>query len=447
MQSLELNDRNFAVAVGGELRSVRPSGIAVVNAHGALQGAAAWTQLRRAPNAVSTRHFSDIARHRATSATFELAVRELREIALDVSGPILGAVSARFDQQALGELLAIARSAGLELAGFIDAAVVGVARTGTTRSALVLDVGLYESSVTLVDASSGVRMRRNAVASVGWMDLLEGWLELAAEAMVKRTRFDPLHDGEHEQQIFDALIGDARIALRDGSVNVRVQKGDEVVQVQLALDQFVNAAAPFHAELLRVLQELRPPGALLDLLVPSALLELPGGGAALAGFAGCELIAVDDGAIATAASLLDAPESPERDCVRYFKRLPQGVLTGEARGFARRGVISTGAGRSPTHLLFGGDALLISTQPLIIGRAPGTDVRGVSLAEGMAGVSRCHCSVVRDGNDAVVLIDHSAHGSYVNGERVRGRARLAAGDRLRVGTPGVELSLIRVGEA
>jgi pSer/pThr/pTyr-binding forkhead associated (FHA) protein len=45
----------------------------------------------------------------------------------------------------------------------------------------------------------------------------------------------------------------------------------------------------------------------------------------------------------------------------------------------------------------------------------------------------------------VVLDDHSRHGTFVNGERDAGRARLRAGDRLRIGDPGVELSLISVG--
>jgi uncharacterized membrane protein len=449
MHSLELNDRSLAIASDGEPGNLRPAGIAVAGAAGAgLYGQAAWAQLRRTPGAISTRHFSDLARHRATPASFELAVRELREVAASATNPLLVVLSTRFDQQALGELLSVARAAEIEVAGFLDAAVVSVAALGTTRSALVLDAGLYESSVTLVDATAGARMRRSAVAQLGYMDLLERWLDLAAEAMVKRTRFDPLHDGEHEQQIFDALPGNARASLRDGSATIVVDTGAEPVQVQLALDQFANAAAPVYAELQRALQELRPPGALLDLVVPSALLELPGFASSLSGFAGCELIGVPDGFAAVAASLLPAPALPERDSVRYFKRLPPGSFPVPVEGCERRGAIAAGAGRSPTHLLFEGDALPIRDQPLVIGRAPAQGERGLALPEGMAGVSRRHCSLVRDGDtDAVVLIDHSTHGSYVNGERVQARARLAAGDRLRIGTPGVEMSLIRVDAA
>jgi FHA domain len=443
MQGIELNDRSLALAQEGELRSVRPCGVTVAGS--VVSGASAWTQLRRAPSAVSTRHFSDIARHRATPATFELAVRELRELAGENGATPLVALAARFDTRALGELLSIARAANIEVAGFIDSAVLCAARLGITRSALVLDCGLYESSATLVEGGAGVRMRRSAVAQIGYMDLLERWLQLAAEAMVKRTRFDPLHDGDHEQQIFAALPDNARAALRDGGATVEVRKGEESVTVQLALDQFASAAAPVYAELLRALQELRPPGSLLDLVVPAQWLALPGFAAALAPFAGCELIAVDDGFAAVAASLLPAPERNERDSVSYVKRLAPASLAAASTGFRRHGAIAAGVGRNPTHVLFEGSALPILAQALVIGRAPGSSERAITLPEGLAGVSRRHCSLLRDSDgDTVLLIDHSTHGSYINGERVQARARLVAGDRLRIGTPGVDLSLIRV---
>jgi pSer/pThr/pTyr-binding forkhead associated (FHA) protein len=42
----------------------------------------------------------------------------------------------------------------------------------------------------------------------------------------------------------------------------------------------------------------------------------------------------------------------------------------------------------------------------------------------------------------VVVEDTSTWGTFVNGERIASRAVLAAGDRLRLGTPGIELQLI-----
>jgi pSer/pThr/pTyr-binding forkhead associated (FHA) protein len=93
-------------------------------------------------------------------------------------------------------------------------------------------------------------------------------------------------------------------------------------------------------------------------------------------------------------------------------------------------------------LLWSGRALPLAGTALEIGREPAAS--GIVLGEGLAGVSRLHCTL-RDEDGAIVLVDHSRHGTFVNGERVAGRARLRAGDRLRIGDPGVELALIAVG--
>ncbi|MCC7197997.1 MAG: FHA domain-containing protein [Gammaproteobacteria bacterium] len=61
----------------------------------------------------------------------------------------------------------------------------------------------------------------------------------------------------------------------------------------------------------------------------------------------------------------------------------------------------------------------------------------------LPGVSRRHCSVLLGAHGAIVR-DHSRHGTFVNGQRVNGDAPLAAGDRLRVGSPGVVFELVAV---
>jgi len=59
------------------------------------------------------------------------------------------------------------------------------------------------------------------------------------------------------------------------------------------------------------------------------------------------------------------------------------------------------------------------------------------------GISRAHCTLAR-GDDGPWLEDHSTYGTFLNGERVSGRVALRAGDRLRIGSPGIECELVRV---
>jgi pSer/pThr/pTyr-binding forkhead associated (FHA) protein len=87
----------------------------------------------------------------------------------------------------------------------------------------------------------------------------------------------------------------------------------------------------------------------------------------------------------------------------------------------------------------------LNAESLVVGRGPADSSRYIALPDGLAGVSRRHCTFVHDG-DELVLLDHSTFGTFVNGERVQERVRIHAGDRVRLGEPGVELALIAVGE-
>jgi pSer/pThr/pTyr-binding forkhead associated (FHA) protein len=56
-----------------------------------------------------------------------------------------------------------------------------------------------------------------------------------------------------------------------------------------------------------------------------------------------------------------------------------------------------------------------------------------------------HCSIRRSGG-RVIVEDHSSQGTFLNDQRVAGARSVAAGDRLRVGVPGVELQFITVAD-
>ncbi|MEJ2085828.1 MAG: FHA domain-containing protein, partial [Acidobacteriota bacterium] len=102
--------------------------------------------------------------------------------------------------------------------------------------------------------------------------------------------------------------------------------------------------------------------------------------------------------------------------------------------------------RPPTHLAHDGLAYPIGAEPFWLGLALQPEQRGLNLVGNTAGISRSHCFVRRDG-DRVVVEDHSTYGTYVNDRPIDGSTDLEAGDRLRLGSPGIELELIAVLES
>jgi hypothetical protein len=448
--ALELNDRAVSFARGGVVLSSAPS--TVFDGSGAEPaGTNAWHALRRSPTTTSTRHLSQVATQDVSSGrsaallTAELS-QHLAKNPAQAGERAWIAVPVRGDAQGLGNVLGIAQGLGLTVDGFADAAALTVASLKTSRNAIVLEVGLHHAAATSVESGGQARRRRAVVSDHGGLiELYQSWLALMSTVMVKRTRFDPFTNAATEQQLFDALPALTRQAAESGSTTAAVSNGDAKFEVALSRDQFAEAAQPFYRELVRLLHSLRPAGAEVTLVVPDAVAAFPGFRELLEQFVGCELICVPEGFAAATLSLLELPAANADDPIRLLRRLPLREHPELTAQVTRQilGRESAGAG-APSHLLFEGRAFSLTSTALVVGRAPGIP-QAITLPDGLAGVSRRHCTFVRDG-DELVLIDHSNYGTFVNGERVSERVRIHVGDRVRVGEPGVELSLISIGE-
>ncbi len=127
-------------------------------------------------------------------------------------------------------MLGIGQNMGLGIEGFVDAAAVTVASIGTSRNALVLELGLHHAGVTRWMCGAQARRRRAVSSSLGGLvELYEAWLTFISTAMVKRTRFDPFTNADTEQQLFDALPALTREAAESGSTTAAVSNGDTPV--------------------------------------------------------------------------------------------------------------------------------------------------------------------------------------------------------------------------
>jgi hypothetical protein len=451
---LELSDRSLALARDGQILSAAPS--AVFDGSGAEAGGTnAWNALRRQPTSTSTRHTGAVLGNAGSSQraapllTAEIS-RRLADHGAASGERVWIAVPVRVDASGLGTVLGIARGLSLQVDGFVDAATAGVAGLGLDRNAVVLELGLHHLAATAVESDGKQARRRRAIVGDrgGLIELYDSWLKLISTAMVKRTRFDPLHIADTEQQLFDAVPTLLAEVSAVGGASAAVSVAGTRHEVSLSRDQFAEAAQPVYREILRLLHALRPAGATVSLVVPQVVAGLPGLRESLEQFVGCELITVADGFAAAATSLTKLPQSADEQAVRLLRRLPSHQQPALDPLVSRQalGEQQLASNASPaSHVLFEGRAHMLGDNPLIVGRAPGAS-HAIELPEGLAGVSRRHCTLVRNGAELLV-VDHSQYGTFVNGERVAERVRVHAGDRIRLGEPGVELALIAVGAA
>jgi len=446
--ALELCDRALALASDGRVLACEPSAVFDGSA-GEPAGAPAWSALRLKPGQVSTRHWREFAATGAPAArAAALVAAELRARLADCRAAEDGvwmAAPAALAPRELATLLGIAEQLGLRVHGFVDAAVASAAALGLDRPALALELGLHDVHITALEVSGAVR-KRDAVASAGGLcELNAEWSALIGAACMRRTRFDPLHDAASEQRLLDALPAIAAEAAARGETLVGLEQHEgRRFELALTRDQLAEAGRAVYGSIVRLLNALRPAGESLALLVPRLALDLPGLAEALQAFGGCELVALEDGFAAAALSAMELPRRRGGDPARLLRSLPAGLVPACA-ALAERRLLERPPARAPTHVLFGNATYPLIAEPLGIGRAP-AHARALVLPEGLAGVSRRHCALIAEAGE-VVLVDHSRFGTFVNGERVSERTRVMSGDRIRIGAPGVELTLIAVGSA
>jgi hypothetical protein len=328
--ALELDDRAVALAADGNVLSSAPSAVFDGTA-GTTIGANAWRELRVRPRSTSTRHLGALLTQRGTSARAEaLLEAELKQRLAEQpmgEGQRMWIVSpAQAEAAGLTALLGITRRMGLLVDGFIDSATVTTAALGSEQNTIVLELGLHHAAATSVDCIGSQARRRRAVHSErgGLIELYQAWLDLVSTTMVKRTRFDPLHDAATEQHVFELIRALALEAANAGSAIAKITKGADSFEVALTRDQFAQAAQPIYRAIVSLLHQLRPAGAAVSIVMPQLAALLPGLREQLEQFVGCELVAVPDGFAAAATSQLALPAPlADENAVVLLRRIPR----------------------------------------------------------------------------------------------------------------------------
>jgi hypothetical protein len=309
-----------------------------------------------------------------------------------------------------------------------------------------LDLQLHQAVVTVLEharADGALRRTRYEILpGAGLQAIQQALVESVATVFVRKTRFDPLHEAATEQRLADLLpvwidaLGSAE------EIEAEVTSGAHAHRVTLTRQGLVDAIEQPLAEIQRLVQASRPAGLAVQLCVSHGAAAVPGLLARLGALRDCVVVVLAPGAAARGALerqdvIVRPPES-----VALVHRLPvAGAAVVESPATPAPEQVPPDA--TPSHVLYDGRAWRISDQPLLLGSAAPVAARALQLPAGTPGLSKSHCTLRSVGGVARVE-DHSTYGTYVNDERVVGRAALRVGDVLRLGTPGVSLELIRV---
>jgi hypothetical protein len=449
--ALEVNDTGLVLAGAAGILAEEP-GLAMLDGAAPETGLPAAARARLKPLFGENRYWQELSetalpRPTAAAATFaELAYAQLKSLAAEHAAggsEVLLAVPPWYRREQLGLLLGIVREAGLKGVGLVDAAVAASALQPVPATLLQLDMWLHRVVVSVLEHTGELRRSRfEILPQHGWLALQQAWLAMLAATFVKKTRFDPLHQARTEQLLCDGLPAWLESLRTQPAVAVEIEHGGARHAIEVSAAEFAAAAEPVYLGWMRVLQQLRPGSAPLHLRMSQRFAALPGLGEYLGGIRDSEIVVLPRGAAALGALACELAIRREDAALALVQRLPVELQEPVPRTPAAAPEMDSED--RPTHILRGSQAHRIRREPLVVGAAPAADGRSLAIDAG-PGVSRSHFAVWLDGG-TVWLEDRSTYGTFVNGTRVGGRVRLHPGDRVRAGSPGTELLLLRVEE-
>jgi hypothetical protein len=441
MFGLHFDHHTLSIARDGELLVSEPLAVEVA-AKEPRFGRAALAAARGRPDLVSLNHWRELGRadDAARSVAIEVAAH-LRALGVEERVDAIVAVPADLDADALMRLRGALNAAGCDARDFVDAAAITAAAVADRPHFVILEAGWRSATATRVTGGAECAFEEAFVSErANLLDVYDAWLVAVAGAMVKNTRFDPLLSLDVEQRLYADLPQIAARAATESKVEAAVESDGARFAVEVDAQLFADGAMPFYRELMRLARSARIAGQGAALVLPPDWRRGPGFLPRLLELEQDGLVIAPAGLAAVAASLRSADPAVAPRLRRAVARLADHPLSASIE-YVASVAASPGRQLPVTHILFGGESMRFPEVGLVIGTEDVSTEPHIALPRAAAGVSRRHCSLRREG-ERTVLIDHSRHGTWVNGARVRERAPVRPGDRVRVGTPGVEFTLI-----
>jgi hypothetical protein len=455
MLALDLNDAQLllASAAGADQPQIVATapGVACVTDGEVLTGILAARQAKLQPQRTYSRFWQDLSAeplgraHRPQLSGADLAFEQLRALLAAAEIPdrrLMLAVPAGVTREQLGLLLGIAAEAGVPETGLVDSALAACALAPVPLHVLHLEMYRHRVVVTAVEREGSGARRARFELDGGWgMQRLEQLcIQVVAGNFVKQTRFDPLYRAQTEQTLADGVWSWLQALQSEEAVSISLAAGNENPQVEFTRAQWLSAADSCYAAVLQLVQSARPAGQQLELRIGWRAQSLPGLVARLQDLNSCTVTLLPEGAAALGAlrhhGVILRGAAPALVC-----QLP---LELQSTSSAQPVEAPRASANAPaTHLLCGGRAWPLRTEPLTVGTQVPEGLRALPLPPGLPGVSRVHCRVLlREG--LAWVEDLSTYGTFVNEQRVHGRAPLQRGDRLRLGAPGIVLEAIEL---
>lgn len=280
---IELNDRNISLRNEDELLIQSP-GFANIADNKPVFGEQArntarlhprhtfsqfWSQLSLDPLVNSNSHF----RHQA-----DLAFAHLNDIASAhaLKDEVIFAVPSNYNRNQLSILLGLVQSCEFDAVGLVDMPLLMTGNAANSETAVYLDIQLHQSVLTTFSNKEGKPARDKVIQipGTGLIALHDSWVNMVTDEFIKQSRFDPHHNAETEQYVYNQLEDWLNRSLSDNEILMEINNKGSVYQAKINRGHFEQRSKNIFARINSELESLVGNSCALHL--PEAHAKLPG---------------------------------------------------------------------------------------------------------------------------------------------------------------------------
>jgi len=445
LQVIELND--VALKVSDESGIVLQSpGFALAQDKKLLLGEAAEQKARLHPTNSYNKYWHELSldplshnngvRHYA-----DLAYAQLLHVAehAAVAGEVVFAVPGNFTKQQLAILLGLAKQCPFTTVGIVDSALAAAIAHATEKSIVYADLQLHQIVLTRLKIANGKLLTDTVVQvpGVGSQNFMDQMMQLATNAFIQQCRFNPQHNAESEQQLYNALpLWWQQHNQSESSQVLELQVGDSVYTAKIPRESLASSLSGHYSKLNQQIQPMVEAGN-SRLLISAGLAALPGLKAALNSEHDLQVLNAE--AIGLACLNNHGRIRSNEQGIRLVTALPLDTAASQANNAKAHKASQTEA--RPTHVLYRNRAIPLDKVKLV--NAEGLNGHKQEYTVPLpAGLSEDFGQLVLA--DEIVYYDGGGNGFFLNREAVKGQQILHLGDRIQLSKDGEELTLIHV---
>jgi len=456
LKVIELNDSAVSVSDESGL-IVQSPGFALVGEKGLEIGEAAERQARITPTSSFNKFWHQLSmeplsyspgnvRHYADLAYAHLL--HLSEKA-ELDGDVILAVPGNFTSQQLAILLGLTKQCPFNPVGIVDAALARVISLARKPSLVYADIQLHQALLTKFSIKDGQLQRESVIQipEVGMQNFMDLTMQLATDLFIQQCRFNPQHNAESEQQLYNELpVWLSHNKDAKSSLLMEIKTANTVHQAKLPWESLVQKLEDYYVKINQQIATLVS-GKNSQLLVSSNLADLPDYIKSLESYSEVQIV---------------TPESTGKACIElqeYINSVGEGFrfvtsLPVLGVGFSTdakpvdkvREEVKTTANEdspTPTHVLFQSHALPLGKVAINNDTSETlAKVNGSGIKMTLNDMPEHLGQIEMENNEVYILCGEA--GAIVNGEKITGKKQLSLGDRIKFNNDGADVSLIRV---